>query len=156
MREALALAGEAAAEGEVPVGCVVTRAGVIVGRGRNRREIGKNALFHAELEAIHEACRTLSGWRLHECDLFVTLEPCPMCAGAILNARIRRVCFGAPDPKGGAMGGVISLFDAPFNHHPQVTSGVLEADCAALLRDFFAALRKGKPPKPREKDSPEL
>ena len=141
MDEALALAREAAAEGEVPVGCVITLGDRIVGRGRNRRETGKSALAHAEIEAIDEACRTLGGWRLWECTLYVTLEPCPMCAGAIVNARIPRVVFGASDAKCGACGSVCNLFSMAFNHHPQVESGIREAECAALLTEFFQNLR---------------
>ena len=141
MLEALALAREAAAEGEVPVGCVVVRKGQIVGRGRNRRETGKNALGHAELQAIDEACKTLGGWRLWECTLYVTLEPCPMCAGAIVNARIPRVVYGASDGKCGACGSVCNLFSMEFNHHPQVEKGLLEEECGALLKEFFQALR---------------
>ena len=142
MREAIALAEEAAAEGEVPVGCVITLGDRIVGRGRNRREVSKTALGHAELEAIAEACRTLGGWRLWQCTLYVTLEPCPMCAGAIINARIPRVVYGATDPKAGACQSVIDLFALPFNHRPQVEQGLLEAGCAQLLRDFFRRLRE--------------
>ena len=141
MDEALALAREAAAEGEVPVGCVITLGERIVGRGRNRRETGKSALAHAEIEAIDEACRTLGGWRLWECTLYVTLEPCPMCAGAIVNARIPRVVFGASDAKCGACGSVCNLFSMAFNHHPQVESGIRGAECAALLTEFFQNLR---------------
>ena len=141
MDEALTLAREAAAEGEVPVGCVITRNGEIVGRGRNRRETGRTALGHAEIEAIAEACRNLGGWRLWECTLYVTLEPCPMCAGAIVNARIPRVVFGASDAKCGACGSVCDLFAMDFNHHPQVTSGVREEEAAALLKEFFLNLR---------------
>ena len=141
MKEALALAAEAAAEGEVPVGCVVVRGDEIVGRGRNRREKGKNALAHAEVEAIHDACTRLGGWRLWECTLYVTLEPCPMCAGAIINARIPKVVFGASDKKCGACGSVCDLFSMDFNHHPQVEKGVLEEQCAALLKNFFQNLR---------------
>lgn len=141
MLEALALAKEAAQAGEVPVGCVVVRKGQIVGRGRNRRETGKNALGHAELQAIDEACRTLGGWRLWECTLYVTLEPCPMCAGAIVNARIPRVVYGASDRKCGACGSVCNLFSMEFNHHPQVEKGLLEEECGALLKDFFQTLR---------------
>jgi tRNA(adenine34) deaminase len=141
MLAALELAKEAAAEGEVPVGCVITRKGEIVGRGRNRREKGKNALCHAELEAINEACTTLGGWRLWECTLYVTLEPCPMCAGAILNARIPRVVYGASDGKSGACGSVCDLFSMAFNHHPQVEKGIREEACAALLQEFFQNLR---------------
>ena len=142
MREALALARKAAAEGEVPVGAVVVRGDEIVGRGRNRRETGKTALAHAELEAIGEACRTLGGWRLWQCELFVTLEPCPMCAGAAINARLPRVVFGASDPKAGSCGSVTDLFALPYNHHPETAGGVLGGECAALLQDFFRALRE--------------
>ena len=141
MEEALALAREAFADGEVPVGCVITKGDQIVGRGRNRREKGKSALAHAELEAIDEACRTLGGWRLWECTLYVTLEPCPMCAGAIINARIPRVVYGARDAKCGAVRSVCSLFSMAFNHHPQVEQGILEQRCAALLTEFFQKLR---------------
>lgn len=141
MLEALGLAKEAAKEGEVPVGCVIVCKGRIVGRGRNRRETGKNALSHAELEAINEACKTLGGWRLWECTLYVTLEPCPMCAGAIVNARIPRVVYGASDSKCGACGSVCNLFSMEFNHHPQVDKGLLEEECGALLKGFFQNLR---------------
>lgn len=142
MRMALELARQAAAEGEVPVGAVVVSDGVVVGRGRNRREAGRSALAHAELEAIAEACRTLSGWRLWKATLYVTLEPCPMCAGAIINARIPRVVYGAADPKAGSCRSVIRLFDLPYNHRPEVVSGVLEQDCAAVLTAFFRSLRE--------------
>ena len=141
MDEALKLAREAAAEGEVPVGCVIVRKGEIVGRGRNRREKDKTALAHAEIEAISEACRNLGGWRLWECTLYVTLEPCAMCAGAILNARIRRVVYGASDSKFGAVRSVCSLFDMRFNHHPEVESGIREEEAAALMMEFFQNLR---------------
>ena len=141
MDEALALAREAAAEGEVPVGCVIVRKGEIVGRGRNRRETGKTALGHAEIEAIAEACRNLGGWRLWECTLYVTLEPCPMCAGAIVNARIPRVVYGASDAKCGACGSVCDLFSMDFNHQPTVEKGIREAEAAALLTEFFQNLR---------------
>ena len=141
MGEALALAAQAAAEGEVPVGCVIVCHGKIVGRGRNRRELGKSALAHAEMEAIDQACKTLGGWRLWECTLYVTLEPCPMCAGAIINARIPRVVYGASDSKCGACGSVCSLFSMAFNHHPTVESGVREEECSELLQEFFRQLR---------------
>ena len=141
MEAALELAREAAAAGEVPVGCVVVRRGEIVGCGRNRREGDKSALAHAEIEAISQACAALGGWRLWECTLYVTLEPCPMCAGAIINARIPRVVYGASDAKCGAAGSVCSLFSMEFNHHPTVESGILEEQCAALLTEFFRKLR---------------
>ena len=141
MQEALKLAREAAAEGEVPVGCVIVRNGQIVGRGRNRREKDRTALGHGEIEAIAEACRNLGGWRLWECTLYVTLEPCPMCAGAIINARIPRVVYGASDAKCGAARSVCALFDMAFNHHPVVEQGILEEECAGLLTEFFRNLR---------------
>ena len=141
MDEALALAREAAAEGEVPVGCVIVRGDEIVGRGRNRREKDKTALAHAEIEAISEACRNLGGWRLWECTLYVTLEPCAMCAGAILNARIPRVVYGASDSKFGAVRSVCGLFDMRFNHHPKVEAGIMEEEAAALMTEFFQNLR---------------
>jgi len=141
MDEALKLAAEAAAEGEVPVGCVIVRGDEIVGRGRNRREQNKSALAHAEVEAIADACSNLGGWRLWDCTLYVTLEPCPMCAGAILSARIPRVVFGASDKKFGAVRSVCGLFDMNFNHHPQVESGIREEEAAALMTQFFQNLR---------------
>jgi tRNA(adenine34) deaminase len=142
MRRALALAERAASIGETPVGCLVVRGGVAVGEGYNRRETERRALAHAELLAIDEACRALYGWRLRGCDLYVTLEPCPMCAGAILNARLDRVFFGAYDPKGGAMGSRFDLFALGFNHRPEVCGGLLASQSAALLTAFFAARRK--------------
>ncbi len=151
MNEALTLAREAAAEGEVPVGCVIVCKDKIVGRGRNRREQEKSALCHAEIEAIDEACRNLGGWRLWECTLYVTLEPCAMCAGAILNARIPRVVFGASDKKYGAVRSVCSLFSMEFNHHPQVEAGVMEDQCAEVLQDFFRAMRQANKDKPKWK-----
>ena len=154
MDAALALAREAAAEGEVPVGCVIVRKGEIVGKGRNRREKDKSALAHAEIEAIRQACENLGGWRLWECTLYVTLEPCPMCAGAIINARIPRVVYGASDKKFGACNSVCSLFSMAFNHHPEVEAGIREAEAAALMTEFFQNLRlelRSRPKwKPRE------
>ena len=141
MAQALNLAREAGAEGEVPVGCVIVRGEKIVGRGRNRREGDKSALAHAELEAIRQANQALGGWRLWECTLYVTLEPCPMCAGAIINARIPRVVYGASDSKFGACRSVCSLFDMAFNHHPTVEAGVMEQQAQALMQDFFRNLR---------------
>lgn len=146
MRQALALADLAAKDGEVPVGAVIAMPdGTVVGKGRNRREQGKNALCHAELEAINEACRTLGGWRLWQCTLYVTLEPCPMCAGAIVNARIPRVVYGARDEKNGACGSVVDLCSLPNNYHPQVDSGLLEQECAERLQEFFQKLRRQLP-----------
>ncbi len=141
MNEALRLAEEAAKEGEVPVGAVVTIGNKIIGRGRNRREKGKNALCHAEIEAINEACKRLGGWRLWECDLYVTLEPCPMCAGAIINSRIRQVVFGAYDKKNGACGSVVNLFNESFNYKPSYTGGFMENECSAILTEFFKNIR---------------
>lgn len=141
MREALREAELAAALGEVPVGAVVARNGEIVARAHNLRESGKNATYHAELLAIDAACRALGGWRLWQCELFVTLEPCPMCSGAIINSRLRRVVYGAQDPKAGCCGSLTDLFALPFNHHPVVEQGLLEEESAALLRQFFARLR---------------
>ncbi len=146
MTEALRLADEAAAEGEVPVGCVITLGEKVVGTGRNRRELGKNALAHAEIEAIHNACKTLGGWRLWQCTLYVTLEPCPMCAGAIINARIPRVVYGAKDPKAGCCGTLTDLFALPFNHKPTVEGGCMEEPCTKRLTDFFRRLRQKNPP----------
>ena len=143
MREAIMLAKEAMSEHEVPVGCVIVRNDEIVGRGRNRRERGKNALAHAEISAIEEACKNLGGWRLPDCTLYATLEPCPMCAGAIIQARIEIVCFGAYDEKSGACGSVLNLFEYGFNHKPVVEVGLLRDECAALLSEFFQSLRKG-------------
>ncbi|MCD8160629.1 MAG: nucleoside deaminase [Clostridiales bacterium] len=137
MREALTLAREAAAEGDVPVGCVVVRGGAIVGRGRNRREALGDATAHAEVEAIRAACANVGSWHLEGCALYVTLEPCPMCAGAVINARIDTVVYGAASPKSGCCGSVLSLFQEKFNHRPAVYGGVLEEDCGRLLTAFF-------------------
>ena len=154
MKKALELAKEAAAEGEVPVGAVALWSdGRIVGLGRNRREGAKCALCHAEIEAINQANRTLGGWRLHKCTLYVTLEPCPMCAGAILNSRIPRLVYGAADGKAGAYGSVFNLNDLPLNHKTEVVAGVLEEECAALLKDFFKDLRKKKEEEKGEKEA---
>ena len=151
MREALTLAKEAAAEGEIPVGCVIVRGDQIVGRGRNRRETKKTALGHAEIEAIEDACANLGGWRLWDCTLYVTLEPCPMCAGAIINARIPLVVYGASDSKCGACGSVCNLFEMEFNHHPQTVKGVLEEESTVLLQQFFADLRVSLRSRPKWK-----
>lgn len=144
MKAALAEAAKAADAGEVPIGAVVVRDNEIVGRGHNRREGDKSALAHAELLAIQDACTRLGGWRLFDCDLYVTLEPCPMCAGAIINARIQNVYFGAKDPKAGSTGSIINLFSLPYNHKPNVTGGLLEEECATQLTSFFRTLRAKK------------
>ncbi len=142
MLRAIELAKKAAELDEVPVGAVVVKDGEIVGEGFNRRETGKNALAHAELEAIDSACKRLGGWRLHQCEIYVTLEPCPMCTGAIINSRIKKVVFGASDYKAGSMGSVINLCDLPYNHKPEIQGGFMQEECAALLTSFFADLRE--------------
>ena len=144
MKYALSLAKKSAEEGEVPVGAIVVCDGEIVGVGRNRREVVKNALHHAEIEAINSACQKLGGWRLWKCDLYVTLEPCPMCAGAIINSRIKNVYFGASDYKNGACGSVVNLFQLDFNHKPNFESGILETECSEILTRFFKNLREKK------------
>ncbi|MGN0546747.1 MAG: nucleoside deaminase [Acutalibacteraceae bacterium] len=144
MNIAIEQAKIAASELEVPVGAVIVRNGEVVSVGRNRRETDKNALAHAELEAIDLACKKLGGWRLWECEMFVTLEPCPMCTGAIINSRLRRLVFGASDGKAGSCGSVINLFDLPYNHKPEVVSGFMAEECSALLSDFFSQLRRAK------------
>lgn len=142
MQEALSLAEQAAARGEVPVGALIVRDGVCIGRGYNLREMQGSAIAHAEILAIEEACRALGDWRLTGCTLYVTLEPCPMCAGAIINSRIDRVVFGLKDAAAGCCGSVINLNRYPFSHAFSLTEGVCEEECAALLRDFFRARRQ--------------
>lgn len=144
MKYALSLAEASASEGEVPVGAVVVCDGKIVGEGRNRREKVKNALHHAEIEAINEACSNLGGWRLWKCDMYVTLEPCPMCAGAIINSRIKNVYFGAYDFKNGAVTSVVRLFDTEFTHKPLYEGGIMEEECSEILKSFFKNLRRQK------------
>ena len=141
MSLAMALADEAAADGEVPVGAVIVREGQVIATGRNRREGLGNALAHAEVEAISAACERLGGWRLTGCTLYVTLEPCPMCAGAIVNARLDRVVYGTADMKAGSAGSLFNLFELPYNHKPLVNAGVLEEKCKLQLEDFFKNLR---------------
>ena len=142
MRLALELAREAAEAGEVPVGCVIAdAAGNVIGTGRNRREETHRADAHAEIEAIATACAALGTWRLSGCTLYVTLEPCPMCAGAIINSRIPTVVYGAKEANFGSCGSVINLFEERYGHHPAIYGGVLADDCAAILTDFFSALR---------------
>ena len=142
MELALELAREAAQAGEVPVGCVIVRKGQVVGRGRNRREELQSTASHAEMEAIAQANAALGTWRLDECELYVTLEPCPMCAGAILNARIPRVYYGARDPAFGACGGVLNLFMENFPNRPALVGGVLGEECRQVLGAFFDGLRR--------------
>lgn len=144
MNKALELAKIAYEMGEVPVGAVVVKksTGEIVGEGFNRREVDKNSIAHAEILAINQASQRLGGWRLIDCELFVTLEPCPMCAGAIINSRIKRVIFGASDLKAGSCGSVVNLFELPYNHKPQLLGGILKDECSGILSDFFRSLRE--------------
>ncbi|MBQ4324263.1 MAG: tRNA adenosine(34) deaminase TadA [Clostridia bacterium] len=144
MNTCIALASEAAARDEVPVGALIVQGDRVIASASNTREESKCATHHAEILAIEEACRTLGGWRLPNCTLYVTLEPCPMCAGAAINARIDRVVYGAPDPKGGALGSLVNLAEVPFNHKPEVEGGVLEAECAEVLTSYFRRKRKPK------------
>lgn len=145
MDQAIALAREAFTLGEVPIGAVIVKDGRLVGKGYNRRELDQNALAHAEMLAIHEACQTLGGWRLTGCELYVTLEPCPMCAGAIVQARLSRVIYGAADPKGGYAGSLYNtLADSRLNHQVAWTAGVRQNECETLLKTFFKVLREKK------------
>lgn len=155
MRQALELAWEAAAAGEVPVGCVIVQKGRVVGRGRNRREENQRTASHAEMEAIAQANDALGTWRLDDCALYVTLEPCPMCAGAIINARIPRVYYGARDSAMGACGGVLNLFMEDFPNRPALVGGILEGECRKVLAEFFQALREGRLPQ-NLVDTPEI
>lgn len=149
MKYALDLAEKATQIGEIPVGAIVVKrdTGEIVGEGYNLRERDKSPLAHAEIIAINQASKNLGGWRLVGCDLYVTLEPCPMCAGAIINSRIENVYFGADDYKNGSCGSVTNLFELPYNHKPNLISGVLKSECSSILTEFFANLRK----QPKEK-----
>ena len=144
MQIALELARQAYEINEVPVGAIVVKksTGKIIGKGYNRREIDKNPLAHAEIAAIKQAAETLGGWRLLDCDIYVTLEPCRMCCGAIINSRIERVIFGAFDSKSGSVESIINMFDLPFNHKPKIVSGIMQKECSEILSDFFTELRK--------------
>lgn len=142
MQAALEEAQLAFEAGEVPVGAVIAKDGEIIAKAHNLRETGKNALYHAELMAIDQACQVLGGWRLWQCELFVTLEPCPMCSGAIINSRLRRIVYAASDPKAGCCGSLTDLFSLPFNHHPVIEHGLMEAESQKLLQQFFASLRQ--------------
>ena len=148
MKRALALAAAAARDGEAPVGCVIVSDGQIVASGRNMREKKKNALLHAEIIAINRACRRLGRWRLSGCTVYVTLEPCPMCAGALINCRADRVVYGCSDPKAGSFGSIVNLNELGYNHRCEVTGGILAEECALALSNFFKALRK------RNRDDP--
>ncbi len=141
MKIALAEAAKAAAEGEVPVGAVIVKDGEVIATGRNNREATGDATGHAEMLAIREACKALGGWHLEKCTLYVTLEPCPMCMGAIINARVGKVIFGAKDPKAGACGSLLDLRSYPLNHKPRVESGFMREDCARVLSEFFEKKR---------------
>lgn len=141
MREALKEAFKCLDTGDVPIGCVIVKNGEIIARGHNTREAFHTALGHAEINAIENACKSIGSWRLENCAIYVTLEPCPMCAGAIINSRIGEVYFGAYDKKGGAVGGIINLFEENFNHKPKVQGGILKDECALILQNFFAKLR---------------
>ena len=153
MREAIKQAKKAAAKGEVPVGAVIVRNGEIVSRAYNTRETGKNALCHAEIKAIHRACRKLGGWRLPGCEMYVTMEPCPMCAGAIVNSRIEKVYYGAYDKKAGAFGTLFDMNTFGLNHKPEIVSGLLESECAALLSSFFFELRERRKREKKERNA---
>lgn len=144
MKAALGRAATAAKNGEIPVGAVIVHKGRIISGGRNRREGARCALCHAEISAIESACRKLSGWRLFECDMYVTLEPCPMCAGAIINSRIKNLYIGAPDPKAGSFGSVINFNDLPYNHKPNLFFGICGSECSEILKKFFRELREKK------------
>lgn len=144
MKAAIGRAKTAAKYGEIPVGAVIVHKGKIISGGRNRRETAKCALCHAEISAIEAACKKLGGWRLFECDMYVTLEPCPMCAGAIINSRIKNLYIGALDPKAGSFGSVINFNDLPYNHKPELHFDVCRDECSSLLTDFFKQLRKNK------------
>lgn len=145
MRMALELAAQAEGDGDVPVGCVIVKKDRVIGRGRNRREERGDATAHAEVEAIRDACARTGSWRLTDCTLYVTLEPCPMCAGGILSARIPELYYGAKDAGFGACGSILNLFEEDFRHHPKIVGHILEEECAQLLQDFFAQVRKKSP-----------
>ncbi len=145
MREALKLAADGACAGEVPVGVVIVKDGVIIGRGRNRTEELKDPLAHAEMNAMKEALAAVGGWRLNGCDMYVTLEPCSMCAGAIVHARLKKVYIGTTDPKTGACGSVMNILaDKHLNHQPEVETGILQEECSDILKNFFRQLRRNK------------
>jgi tRNA(adenine34) deaminase len=141
MRRALELAQQAAEHGDVPVGCVIVKDGEIIGEGRNRREEHGDATAHAEMEAIRQACASTGSWRLHGCTMYVTLEPCPMCAGGIINSRIEELHYGAREEKMGCCASVLNLFEERFNHRPRIYQGLMKEECQQVLQDFFLKLR---------------
>ncbi|MBR4123788.1 MAG: nucleoside deaminase [Clostridia bacterium] len=141
MKEAICLANQAKINGEVPVGAVIVKDGQIIATGRNMREEKQNALSHAEIEAINNACKALDSWRLDGCEMYVTLEPCPMCAGAIINARIKTLIFGAYDKRMGSVDSVVNLCDMPYNHKVEVYGGIMEDECLDIIKDFFKSIR---------------
>lgn len=143
MKEALRLAKKAASIGEVPIGCVIVYEGKIIGRGYNRRTTDKNTLSHAELNAIKKASKYMGDWRLEDCDMYVTLEPCQMCSGAIIQARMRKIYIGCMNPKAGCAGSVLNLLQIPqFNHQAEIEVGILEEECSSILKKFFKELRQ--------------
>lgn len=143
MKEALRLAKKASSIGEVPIGCVIVYEGKIIGRGYNRRTTDKNTLSHAELNAIKKASKYMGDWRLEDCDMYVTLEPCQMCSGAIIQARMRKVYIGCMNPKAGCAGSVLNLLRIPqFNHQAEIEAGILEEECSSILKKFFKELRQ--------------
>ena len=143
MKEALRLAKKAASIGEVPIGCVIVYEGKIIGRGYNRRTIDKNTLSHAELNAIRKASKYMGDWRLENCDIYITLEPCQMCSGAIIQARMRKVYIGCMNPKAGCAGSILNLLQMPqFNHQVEIEIGILEEECSSILKNFFKELRQ--------------
>lgn len=145
MREAIKQARKAYAREETPIGCVIVYDGKIIARGYNKRNMKKNTLAHAEISAIHKASRVIGDWRLEDCTMYVTLEPCPMCAGAIVQARIKRVVIGSMNPKAGCAGSVLNLLDMEgFNHRAEITRGVLEEECSGMMSSFFRELRLKK------------
>lgn len=145
MKEAIKQAKKAAQKDEVPIGCVIVKDDQIIARAYNKREMKQCSTAHAEILAIEKACKKLGSWRLEDCDLYVTLEPCPMCSGAIIQSRIRNVIFGAYDPKGGCMGSNMNINDVRgFNHYPDIEGGILQDECSRLLKNFFKAKRKKK------------
>ena len=149
MKEAIKQAKKAESYDEVPIGCVIVKDDKVIARGYNKRETLQQSIAHAEIMAIQKACKKLNTWRLEDCILYVTLEPCPMCAGAIINARIPKVFYGAKDEKAGSCGSIINLFELPYNHKPELIGGIMEEECSNILKDFFQTLRLKKATQPK-------